>query len=122
MDYTDVLIPGARIRLAPQKDWEVNNPTPGPQGSVMQEVLRGLENVQMQFNESLSNRKKVSLADLIVLAGCVALEKASGATVPFTPGRTDASQEQTDEQSFSHLEPIADGFRNYGAHIRGSGL
>ena len=100
---------GARIRLAPQKDWKVNNP---PQ---LKEVLGALEGIQKKFNDSQSaGGKKVSLADLIVLAGCAALEKAAGVPVPFTPGRTDASQEQTDAQSFEHLEPAADGFRNYG--------
>ncbi|PBP28501.1 peroxidase/catalase 2 [Diplocarpon rosae] len=99
---------GARIRLAPQKDWKVNNP---PQ---LKEVLSALEGVQNNFNGSAPGCKKVSLADLIVLAGVAALEKASGVSVPFTPGRTDATQEQTDVQSFEHLEPIADGFRNYG--------
>lgn len=99
---------GARIRLAPQKDWKVNNP------EQLSEVLKALEGVQSQFNGSASGGKKVSLADLIVLAGVAALEKASGSKVPFTPGRTDASQEQTDLESFSHLEPYADGFRNYG--------
>merc|ERR1712093_427469 len=99
---------GARIRLAPQKDWKVNNP------SQLKEVLGALENVQKKFNGAASGGKKVSLADLIVLGGVAALEKASGASVPFTPGRTDASEEQTDAQSFEHLEPIADGFRNYG--------
>lgn len=99
---------GARIRLAPQKDWKVNNP------EQLSEVLKALEGVQSQFNGSASGGKKVSLADLIVLAGVAALEKASGAKVPFTPGRMDASQEQTDLESFSHLEPYADGFRNYG--------
>ena len=101
---------GARIRLAPQKDWKVNNP------SQLKEVLGALEGVQKKFNDSQSaSGKKVSLADLIVLAGCAALEKAAGGVpVPFTPGRTDASQEQTDAQSFEHLEPAADGFRNYG--------
>lgn len=93
---------GARIRLAPQKDWKVNNPTQ------LKEVLSALEGVQK------NSGKKVSLADLIVLAGVAALEKASGASVPFTPGRTDASQEQTDTESFANLEPFIDGFRNYG--------
>ena len=92
---------GARIRLAPQKDWVVNNP------KELSSVLGALEDVQKKF-------KKASLADLIVLAGCAALEKAAGVSVPFTPGRTDASQEQTDAQSFKHLEPVTDGFRNYG--------
>ncbi|KAL2065265.1 hypothetical protein VTL71DRAFT_2934 [Oculimacula yallundae] len=99
---------GARIRLAPQKDWKVNNP---PQ---LQKVLSALENVQKKFNGAASGGKKVSLADLIVLGGVAALEKASGASVPFTPGRTDATEEQTDVQSFTHLEPHVDGFRNYG--------
>ncbi|KAL2021738.1 hypothetical protein VTK56DRAFT_6681 [Thermocarpiscus australiensis] len=99
---------GARIRLAPQKDWKVNNP---PQ---LAEVLRALEGVQAKFNASASGGKRVSLADLIVLAGVAALEQAAGVPVPFVPGRTDATQEQTDVESFSHLEPYADGFRNYG--------
>ncbi|KAK1754453.1 heme peroxidase [Echria macrotheca] len=99
---------GARIRLAPQKDWKVNNP---PQ---LAEVLSALEGVQQQFNSSASGGKKVSLADLIVLGGVAALEQAAGVEVPFTPGRNDATQEQTDVNSFSHLEPYADGFRNYG--------
>lgn len=98
---------GARIRLAPQKDWEVNNP------KQLSEVLSALEGVQKKFNEG-SSGKKVSLADLIVLAGTAALEKASGVSVPFTPGRADATEEQTDAQSFTHLEPELDGFRNYG--------
>jgi catalase-peroxidase len=93
---------GARIRLAPQKDWKVNNP------QQLSKVLSALEGVQKSFG------KKVSLADLIVLGGVAALEKASGVSVPFTPGRGDASQEQTDVESFTHLEPYADGFRNYG--------
>ncbi|MCJ1230190.1 hypothetical protein MMC12_006862 [Toensbergia leucococca] len=99
---------GARIRLAPQKDWKVNNP---PQ---LSEVLSVLQGVQKNFNESQSGGKKVSLADLIVLAGCAAVEEAAGGPVPFTPGRMDASQEQTDDQSFVHLEPVAEGFRNFG--------
>ena len=99
---------GARIRLAPQKDWKVNNP------AQLSKVLSQLENLQNKFNSSASGGKKVSLADLIVLAGSAALEKAAGVPVPFTPGRTDASQEQTDVESFTHLEPYADGFRNYG--------
>ena len=103
---------GARVRLAPQKDWSVNNPIQ------LQKVLNTLEQVQQQFNGSQLDGKKVSLADLIVLAGCSAIEKAAEAAgysvaVPFTPGRMDASQEQTDVESFSYLEPIADGFRNY---------
>ncbi|EUC44876.1 hypothetical protein COCMIDRAFT_37312 [Bipolaris oryzae ATCC 44560] len=97
---------GARIRLAPQKDWEVNNP------KELAEVLKALEGIQSKFNSGSS--KKVSLADLIVLAGTAAVEKAAGVPVPFAPGRTDASQEQTDAQSFEHLEPVTDGFRNYG--------
>lgn len=103
---------GARIRLAPQKDWAVNNPA---QLSI---VLEKLESIQTEFNSSRSDGKKVSLADLIVLAGCTGVEKAAKAagyalTVPFTPGRMDASQEQTDVESFKFLEPAADGFRNY---------
>jgi catalase-peroxidase len=106
---------GARIRLEPQKDWEVNQP------AQLAKVLRTLEAIQKKFNGSHSNgknTKKVSLADLIVLAGCAAVEKAAkagghGVKVPFTPGRTDASQEQTDVESFTYLEPVADGFRNY---------
>ena len=102
---------GARIRLAPQKDWEVNNP------EQLKKVLGTLENIQMDFNAK-SNTKKVSLADLIVLAGNAGVEKAAvnaGYTVnvPFTPGRMDATQEQTDAASFALLEPMADGFRNY---------
>jgi catalase-peroxidase len=93
---------GARIRLSPQKDWKINNP------QALSKVVSGLEGVQKKFG------KEVSIADLIVLGGVAALEKASGISVPFTPGRADASQEQTDEESFSHLEPYADGFRNYG--------
>ncbi|KAF2635242.1 catalase/peroxidase HPI [Massarina eburnea CBS 473.64] len=99
---------GARIRLEPQVNWKVNNP------SELKTVLSALEKVQEKFNSSAPGGKKVSLADLIVLAGSAALEKASGVSVPFTPGRTDASQEQTDAQSFTHLEPVVDGFRNYG--------
>lgn len=104
---------GGRIRLAPQKDWEVNNP---PQ---LASVLSALENIQNQFNSSASGGKKISMADLIVLAGSAAVEQAAknagqNITVPFTPGRTDASQEQTDVESINHLQPIADGFRNYG--------
>jgi catalase-peroxidase len=96
---------GARIRLAPQKDWKVNNP------AQLHEVLTALESVQKKFQ---SGGKKVSLADLIVLAGSAAVEKAAGIPVPFTPGRADASQEQTDVEAFTHLEPKVDGFRNYG--------
>jgi len=103
---------GARLRLAPQKDWEVNQP------AELQKVLGALEKLQQEFNGSASGGKKVSLADLIVLAGCAAVEDAAkkagqALTVPFTPGRTDASQEMTDPQSFAFLEPPADGFRNY---------
>ncbi|WP_298391172.1 catalase/peroxidase HPI [Hydrotalea sp.] len=103
---------GARIRLAPQKYWEVNNP------AQLSKVLDKLEYIQKEFNASQKGNKKVSLADLIVLGGCVAVEKAGKAagfniTVPFTPGRNDASQEQTDVESFAVLEPVADGFRNY---------
>lgn len=99
---------GARIRLAPQNQWQVNNP------AQLREVLNVLEDVQRRYNNSQTGNKRVSLADLIVLAGCAALEKAAGIPVPFTPGRGDATQEQTDVESFSHLEPLADGFRNYG--------
>ena len=103
---------GARIRLEPQKDWKVNNP------QQLGKVLSKLEEVQKKFNESLSGGKKVSLADVIVLAGSAAVEKASGLNVPFTPGRADTTLEQTDVQSFKHLEPVADGFRNYGKSTR----
>jgi catalase-peroxidase len=103
---------GARIRLAPQKDWEVNQP------AELVKVLKKLEAIQKEFNTSASGGKKVSLADLIVLGGCAAVEKAAkdggqNVKVPFTPGRMDASQEQTDIESFEPLEPKADGFRNY---------
>ena len=103
---------GARIRLAPQKDWEVNQP------AELAKVLQKLEAIQKEFNASQSGGKKVSLADLIVLGGGAAIEKAAKAAgidvkVPFTPGRMDASQEQTDVESFEPLEPKADGFRNY---------
>jgi catalase-peroxidase len=104
---------GARIRLAPQKDWEVNNP------AELSKVLQTLEKIQQDFNRSQSGgKKKVSLADLIVLGGCAAVEQAAknaghNITVPFAPGRTDASQEQTDVESFAVLEPTFDGFRNY---------
>ncbi|NNM80399.1 MAG: catalase/peroxidase HPI [Gallionella sp.] len=103
---------GARIRLAPQKDWEVNQP------AQLAKVLQTLERIQNAFNSAQSGGKQVSLADLIVLAGCTGIEQAAqdaghAVTVPFTPGRTDASQEQTDVASFAVLEPIADGFRNY---------
>jgi catalase-peroxidase len=103
---------GARIRLAPQKDWAVNRP------EQLARVLGVLEGIQASFNGDRTDGKKVSLADLIVLAGNAGVEKAARdagveAEVPFHPGRTDASQEQTDVQSFAHLEPVADGFRNY---------
>ena len=103
---------GARIRLAPQKDWEVNQP------DQLAKVLETLEGVRKAFNNAQSGGKKVSLADLIVLGGCAAVEQAAQnagqtVTVPFAPGRTDASQEQTDVESFAVLEPSADGFRNY---------
>jgi len=103
---------GARIALEPQKNWEANQP------AQLSKVLEKLAAIQKEFNASQSGGKKVSLADLIVLAGCAAVEKAAKAgghdvTVPFTPGRTDASQEQTDVESFGYLEPVADGFRNY---------
>ncbi|TWI85534.1 catalase-peroxidase [Lacibacter cauensis] len=103
---------GARIRLAPQKYWAVNNPTQ------LSKVLDALEAIQKEFNSAQTGGKQVSIADLIVLAGCAAVEQAAkdagfAITVPFTPGRTDASQEQTDVESFGYLEPVADGFRNY---------
>jgi catalase-peroxidase len=103
---------GARIRLAPQKDWEVNQP------AQLEGVLETLAGIQEAFNGAQSGARKVSLADLIVLGGCAAVEQAAkeaghDVTVPFTPGRTDASQEQTDLESFEPLEPAADGFRNY---------
>ena len=103
---------GARIRLAPQKDWEVNQP------EQLAKILKTLERIQGEFNSAQSGGKKASLADLIVLAGCAGVEQAAknaghAVTVPFTPGRMDASQEQTDVDSFAVLEPIADGFRNY---------
>jgi catalase-peroxidase len=103
---------GARIRLAPQKDWEVNQP------EQLEKVLQTIEGIQKEFNSAQSGGKLVSLADLIVLGGCAGIEqdaKNAGCdvTVPFTPGRMDASQEQTDVNSFEALEPAADGFRNY---------
>jgi catalase-peroxidase len=103
---------GARIRLAPQKDWAVNKP------AELATVLTALEAIQQAFNSAQSGGKRVSLADLIVLGGCAAVEQAAHAagqavTVPFAPGRTDATQEQTDVESFAVLEPMADGFRNY---------
>src|SRR5207245_6990700 len=113
---------GARIRLAPQKDWEVNQP------AELAKVLRTLEAIQKDFNSSQTNGsrgKKVSLADLIVLGGCAAVEEAAkraghAVKIAFTQGRTDALQEQTDVHSFAVMEPIADGFRNYlrsGQHL-----
>ncbi len=103
---------GARIRLAPQKDWEINQP------EQLAKVLENLKGIQKAFNDTQSGDKKVSLADLIVLGGCAGVEQAAKnagyeITVPFTPGRTDALQEQTDVESFAVLEPAADGFRNY---------
>jgi catalase-peroxidase len=103
---------GARIRLAPQRNWEVNQP------AQLAKVLKALEGVQKDFNAAQAGGKKVSLADLIVLGGCAAIEQAAKNTghdveVPFAPGRTDATQEQTDVNSFAVLEPVADGFRNY---------
>ena len=103
---------GARIRLAPQKDWEANQPAD------LAKVLTKLEAIQKEFNAAQSGRKRISLADMIVLAGCAAVEEAAkkaghSIQVPFSPGRTDASQEQTDVESFAPLEPVADGFRNY---------
>jgi catalase-peroxidase len=103
---------GARIRLAPQKDWEANQP------AQLGKVLSALETLQRDFNAANGGGKQVSLADLIVLGGCAAIEQAAKAggyviEVPFTPGRTDASQKQTDAESFAVLEPVADGFRNY---------
>ena len=103
---------GARIRLAPQKNWEVNQP------EQLSKVLTALERIQKEFNETQTHGQKISLADLIVLAGCAAIEKAAHNAnlkikVPFTPGRSDASQEHTDVDSFAVLEPLADGFRNY---------
>ncbi|MBT8456341.1 MAG: catalase-peroxidase, partial [Alphaproteobacteria bacterium] len=103
---------GARLRLAPQKDWAVNQP------AQLAKALEALEGVQSAFNAGQSGNKKVSLADIIVLGGCAAIEAAAKAAghdieVPFTPGRTDATDEQTDAESFEVLEPIADGFRNY---------
>ena len=103
---------GGRLRLSPQKDWQVNQP------EQLATVLQTLEQIQTEFNDSQSRGKRVSLADLIVLAGCAGIEQAAkkadrDVTVPFTPGRMDASQEQTDVESFAVLEPTADGFRNY---------
>ena len=106
---------GARVRLEPQKDWEANNP------AELAKALQALEGIQSEFNSSQSGGKKVSLADLIVLAGCAGVEQAAknaghDVQAPFTPGRTDASAEWTDEESFAVLEPTADGFRNYNAN------
>jgi catalase-peroxidase len=103
---------GARVRLAPQKDSAVNQP------AELAKVLKALEGIQSEFNKAAAGGRKVSLADLIVLAGCAGVEQAAkkaghDVTVPFTPGRTDASPEQTDVESFAVLEPVADGFRNY---------
>ncbi|MHB8233102.1 MAG: peroxidase family protein, partial [Solirubrobacteraceae bacterium] len=103
---------GARVRLAPQKDWEVNEPRE------LAQALQAIERIQQQFNDAQSGGKRVSLADLIVLGGCAAVEQAAKAAghdvvVPFTPGRGDATQEQTDADSFAVLEPTVDGFRNY---------
>jgi catalase-peroxidase len=103
---------GARIRLAPQKDWGVNQP------EQLAKALKALEEIQKSFNDAQSGGKKVSLADLIVLGGCAGIEQAAknagrDVTVPFAPGRMDASQEQTDVASFEVLEPVSDGFRNY---------
>jgi catalase-peroxidase len=103
---------GARIRLAPQKDWEVNNP------AQLAKVLAALEGIQNEFNSAQSGGKSISIADLVVLGGCAGIEKAAknaghNITVPFTAGRADASQEQTDVESFEYMEPAADGFRNY---------
>ena len=110
---------GARIRLEPQKHWEVNEP------EELAKVLSALEEIQESFNDSQTGGKQVSLADLIVLGGCAGVEQAAkdaghDVEVPFTPGRTDASQEQTDVESFAAMEPTADGFRNYVARATGS--
>jgi catalase-peroxidase len=103
---------GARIRLAPQRDWAANEP------AKLSKVVKSLQSIQTEFNAAQSGGKKISLADLIVLGGCAGVEEAAkkgghAVTVPFTPGRMDASQEQTDVESFAVLEPVADGFRNY---------
>jgi catalase-peroxidase len=103
---------GARIRLAPQKDWPVNQP------AQLAKILKALEGIQKEFNAAQSGGKKVSLADVIVLGGCAGIEQAAknaghDVTLPFAPGRADASPEQTDAESFAVLEPVADGFRNY---------
>ena len=112
MAATNAAEPTGRIRLAPQKDWEVNQP------AELAHVLQKLEGIQRDFNRSASGGKKISLADLIVLGGCAGIERAAqnaghSVQVPFTPGRTDATEEQTDKASFAVLEPVADGFRNY---------
>ena len=109
---------GARIRLAPQKEWAVNQP------AQLAKVLQALDGIQQAFNASATGGKRVSLADLIVLAGSVGVEQAAkragvAVTVPFTPGRMDASQAQTDVDSFAVLEPLADGFRNYAGECAG---
>ena len=106
---------GGRLRLAPQKDWPVNKP------EELTQVLASLEAIQQKFNASAKDGKQVSLADVIVLAGCAGVEKAAAAagqevSVSFTAGRADSSQEQTDVESFAVLEPTADGFRNYYSH------
>lgn len=111
---------GARIRLAPQKDWEVNNP------ARLAKVLDALETIRARFNGAQSNGKQISIADMIVLGGSAGIEKAAKAggveiTVPFIPGRGDASQEQTDVESFAVLEPAADGFRNFLSPYRSTG-
>ena len=103
---------GARIRLAPQKDWEVNHP------KELAKVLKTLEGIQQEFNKGQTGGKKISIADIIVLGGCIGVAEAArnagyNVKVPFSPGRTDATQAQTDVESFSVLEPVADGFRNY---------
>ena len=107
-----LVLNGARVRLAPQQYWQANNPT------LLSQTLQALEAIQGEFNSSAQGGKQVSLADLIVLGGCAAIEQAAknaghSITVPFTPGRADASQEQTDVASFALMEPQADGFRNY---------
>jgi catalase-peroxidase len=109
---------GARVRLAPQKDWEVNQP------AQLAATLKVLEGIQKDFNRAASGGKRVSLADLIVLGGCAAVEQAAKSAgyaveVPFAPGRTDATEKQTDAASFAVLEPVADGFRNYVKHENG---
>ena len=110
---------GARIRLAPQNAWEVNEP------DRLARTLGAIEGVQKSFNDAAEGNKRVSMADLIVLGGCAAIEKAASnggnnVVVPFTPGRNDASAEQTDEESFAVLEPATDGFRNYAGNSNGA--